>query len=130
MPSAIRKLDKAFSLYIRLRDARQFGYKAFRCIACGQVKPFTKADCGHYYSRRNMATRFDEDNCHAECSHCNRFDASHLIGYRDNLLNKIGRERFDALAARSHMIKKWSQWELEELAKHYAALARKMEMQR
>lgn len=66
----IVKLDKVFSLYIRLRDSRAFGYRGFKCISCGQIKPFAKADCGHYYSRKNMATRFDEDNCHSECSQC------------------------------------------------------------
>ncbi len=69
----INKLDKIFSLYIRLRDSKPFGYKAFKCISCGQIKPFAKADCGHYYSRSKMSTRYDEDNCHSECNFCNRF---------------------------------------------------------
>jgi hypothetical protein len=50
----INKLDKIFSLYIRLRDSKPFGYKAFKCISCGQIKPFAKADCGHYYSLQNV----------------------------------------------------------------------------
>lgn len=125
--SLITKLDRVFSLYIRLRDSRQFAYKGFRCISCGQVKPFAKADCGHYYSRKNMATRFDEDNCNSECSFCNRFDASHLIGYRENLIKKIGQQRFDLLRVKSNQTKKWSAFELEELIKYYTALVAKME---
>ena len=64
-PDLKAKLDKEFSLFIRLRDAMPNGY--FRCISCGQIKPFGQADCGHYFSRTHLATRFDENNCHAEC---------------------------------------------------------------
>lgn len=126
----IVKLDKVFSLYIRLRDSKAFGYRGFRCISCGQIKPFEKADCGHYYSRKNMATRFDEDNCHAECSYCNRFDASHLIGYRENLSKKIGQQRLDLLRIKSNQTKKWSAFELEELIKYYTAIVAKMESEK
>ena len=74
-PDLIKKLDKVLSQYIRLRDSKAFGFKAFICISCGQVKPYEKADCGHYWSRKHMATRFSELNCHAECSHCLTPDA-------------------------------------------------------
>lgn len=66
----IRKLDEVFSMYIRLRDSQAFGYRAFRCISCGQVKPFDQMDCGHFIGRTHMATRFDEENCHGECRNC------------------------------------------------------------
>jgi len=36
-PDLKAKLDKEFSLFIRLRDAMPNGY--FRCISCGQIKP-------------------------------------------------------------------------------------------
>ena len=63
-PDLKAKLDKEFSLFIRLRDCMPNGF--FRCISCGQIKPFGQADCGHYFSRTHLATRFDENNCHAE----------------------------------------------------------------
>ncbi len=124
LPALERKLDKVFSRYIRLRDAMPGG--VFRCISCGMTKPVAKADCGHFHSRRHMATRYDEDNCHAECSYCNRFSADHLIGYRQNLIRKIGQQRFDLLAVRAHGTKKWSHFELEQLAKYYKALGDKL----
>lgn len=126
----IVKLDKVFSLYIRLRDSKPFGYKAFKCISCGKIKPFSKADCGHYYSRAKMSTRFDEENCNSECSHCNRFSADHLDGYRDNLIAKIGQQRFDLLRVRANQTKKWSVFELQELIKYYTALVQKMESEK
>ena len=71
----VNKLDKVFSLYIRKRDAMPYGGRYFKCISCGRVLPFEQADCGHFWSRRHMATRFDEDNCNSECSHCLTPDA-------------------------------------------------------
>lgn len=72
-PNLVAKLDKVFSRYIRLRDCMPNGY--FVCISCGQIKPISKGDCGHFFSRTHMATRFDEDNCNCECSHCLTPDA-------------------------------------------------------
>ena len=126
LSSLIKKLDKEFSLFIRLRDSKAFGFKAFKCISCGQIKPFEKADCGHYYSRVKMSTRFDEDNAHAECSACNRYRADHLDGYRENLIKKIGQPRFDVLRYRSNQTKKWSAFELESLIKYYKEQNKKL----
>lgn len=123
-PDLIAKLDKVFSRYIRLRDTMPNGY--FRCISCGQIKPYKQADCGHYHSRRHMATRFDEDNAHAECRACNRFSADHLIQYEKNLITKIGRQRFDKLAWKAGQAKKWADFELIELTKYYKNLGDKL----
>lgn len=72
-PNLVKKLDKVFSAYIRLRDVMPSGY--FKCISCNQIKPFEQADCGHFFSRKNMSVRFDEDDCHAECRFCLTPDA-------------------------------------------------------
>ena len=122
------KLDKVFSEYIRMRDVMPNGL--FRCISCGKIKPYSQADCGHYHSRNHMATRFDEDNCHAECRGCNRFSADHLIGYRENLIQKIGEQRFELLSWKAHQTKKWSDFELQELIKYYKALRDKLKKEK
>lgn len=115
----IKKLDRIFSEFIRLRDTMPNGM--FRCISCGKIKPYSQADCGHYHSRTHMSTRFDEDNANAECRSCNRFCADHLVGYRKNLIAKIGEHRYNVLEWRAHQTKKWSDFELKELIKHYQA---------
>lgn len=120
----VKKLDKVFSQYIRLRDA--FPNGMFRCVSCGQIKPFEQADAGHYHSRRHMSTRFDEENVSSECRFCNRFSADHLIGYRENLIKKIGMQRFQMLEVRAHGTKKWSCFELEQLIKYYSVLVKKL----
>ena len=41
-PNLVKKLDRIFSLYIRLRDVMANGY--VRCISCGQIKSFEDVD--------------------------------------------------------------------------------------
>lgn len=119
-PDLKAKLDKEFSLFIRLRDAMPGG--CFKCISCGQIKPFEQADCGHYFSRTHLSTRFDENNCHAECRHCNRFKADHLEGYRENLIEKIGQQKFILLKAKASGTSKMTDFEYNQLIKYYKAL--------
>ncbi len=107
-----KKLDKVFSAYIRLRDAMPNG--CFRCISCGQIKRFEQGDCGHYHSRTHMATRWEPDNCHMECRACNRASADHLIGYRRNLVEKIGLDRMARLEMMARSTKHWLDFELQE----------------
>jgi len=85
-PDLVDKLDRIFSLFIRYRDTMPNGY--FQCISCGKIKPFNKADCGHYINRQHMSTRFDEMNCNAQCSHCNRFMEGNIQDYRRRLVAK------------------------------------------
>ena len=148
----IDKLDQVFSLYIRMRDSREFGYRAFRCISCGNVKPFEQMDCGHFVSRNAMAIRWNEQNCNGECAMCNRFHGDHLLGYRKNLIIKLGtdaiqksafansleggkrlaiikrlgEERVEALEAQKHAMKKWDIEELQQMYMYYSALVLKM----
>lgn len=64
--------DKAwdqFSLFIRLRDSDANGI--IRCCTCGKMKHWKRMQAGHYMSRRNKATLFDERNVHGQCAGCN-----------------------------------------------------------
>lgn len=117
-PNLVKKLDRLFSLYIRLRDAMPNGY--VRCISCGKIKTFDDVDCGHFYSRTHMSTRFDEDNCNAECKFCNRFSADHLIAYQTNLIRKIGISRFEKLGLKAKSTCHWLDSELEDRIKYYS----------
>lgn len=125
-PDLKAKLDKVFSLYIRLRDSKPFNYRFFKCISCGEIKPFEQADCGHFHSRRHLSTRFDEDNAHAECRACNRFSADHLINYEKNLIAKIGQQKFDLLKVKAAGTSKMSDFEYGQLIKYYKALNKKL----
>lgn len=117
MMNLSEQLDREFSLYIRLRDTMPNGM--FRCISCGNIKPFSEADCGHFFSRKHGSTRWDEDNCHAQCIKCNRFLDGNLVNYKSNLIVKIGQERFYELEYRHHQARQWRKSEIKELLDFY-----------
>ena len=57
----VKKLDAIFSQYIRLKDADHNGNVT--CFTCGKVEHYKKGmQCGHFQSRKHLATRFDEEN--------------------------------------------------------------------
>ena len=114
------KLDKVFSEYIRLRDTSghsKDGY--FKCISCGQIKPYSQADCGHYIGRQHMATRYNEINCNAQCRACNRFEEGNKAGYRRSLVQKYGEIKILMLEAAQKSTVKISGCEYEAMIKHY-----------
>ena len=123
-PNLVKKLDKVFAIYIRLRDTMPSGY--CRCISCGRIKPYAEVDCGHFHSRIHMATRFDEDNCHGECHYCNRMSADHLIGYEKNLVKKIGQNKVNLLNVKAHSTKHWLDSKLEAMIEYYTREAKKL----
>ena len=71
LPKLIASLDHIFSVYIRLRDADKNGI--CRCITCGKPFPWKECDAGHFIPRDRKATRFNEQNVHAQCIFENRF---------------------------------------------------------
>ncbi len=122
IPALLSQCQFVFNTFIRLRDSE--GCNHFKCISCGQIKSIRFMDAGHYYNMGYFGgLRFDEDNVHGQCNHCNRFLGANLIEYRNNLLFKIGIERFKALETRAGVYKrtpmKWSRFDLEFKIKEY-----------
>lgn len=115
----LSRLDSVFSQYIRLRDSKEYDFKMFRCISCGCILPFEEMDCGHFIKRSNMATRFDEENCHGQCISCNRFRNGNTEKYRANLESLIGAERVEELIRKGRSIAKYSSNDLGEMVKLY-----------
>ena len=111
----LQKAQLVFNAWIRNRD------EGLPCISCGQSKPL---QAGHYYAvSTHSGLRFDEDNVHGECSGCNCFNESHLIGYGENLPHRIGQQRFFNLKQRAAGYKrnghKWGRSEVEEIIEKY-----------
>ena len=125
----VKKLDKVFSQYIRLRDSDANGY--CRCISCGRVHYWKDIQNGHYMSRRYLSTRFDEMNCNAQCVACNIFNQGNIQMYRQNLIKKIGEKNVDYLEYKAKGITKhYSVFELQELIKYYTILIKKFESEK
>lgn len=112
-----KKAQLIFNKYIRERD-RQGDW--FVCISCGKSKQVDEMDAGHYVPRGSSSfLRFSEFNVHGECTRCNRFDDFHLVGYRKNLIEKIGLKAVEDLEESRSKVKRWTKSELEEIIKRY-----------
>lgn len=108
----LKEAQKVFNAYIRKRDEGK------ECISCGQ--PPKKKNCGHFYSQGGHSNvRFDEDNCHLQCEHCNTYLSGNLLNYQIGIEKRIGAERLIELQAKAHLEKRWSVDELKELIKKY-----------
>lgn len=123
LPKLKSELQLLVNAYIRKRDENK------PCISCGLPKENKQA--GHYFATQGYdGLRFDPDNINGECPGCNCFDESHLIGYGDNLKERIGIERFEALKQRAAEYKRngyrWSRTELMEKISYYKQLIKEM----
>ena len=117
LPKLLKKAETVFNRYIRERDSED-GY--FTCISCGKVLPVSKMNAGHFAPvKSSSALRFNEYNVNGECQWSNGFDEFHLIGYRKNLINKIGLEMVEWLEDNARTTKKWTRTELEDIIKKY-----------
>jgi len=108
----VKATQIVFNKYIRLRDKNEL------CISCKQIPK--KGNAGHFYNANNhWNVRFDEDNVHLQCEHCNTFLSGNLINYRENLLKKIGAEQFNVLEGKSKVTRKFTKEELKKIIDIY-----------
>ena len=115
------KADKYFSEYIRLRDADSNGIAT--CCTCGARDHWRQMDAGHFITRDRLATRYHEQNCHAQCRLCNRFQGGHQYKHAKHVEDKYGREVPDEILELSQQTTKWNQTDFELCAERYREAA-------
>lgn len=94
----LREAQTAFNAYIRERD-RLAGYA---CISSGRPLDWNgnAVDAGHFRSVGAAPhLRFDENNCHAQSKHDNRYLSGNVAEYRLGLIQRIGLAAVEALEA-------------------------------
>ena len=94
----LREAQAAFNAYIRERD-RLAGYA---CISSGRPLDWNgnAVDAGHYRSTGAAPhLRFDENNCHAQSKHDNRYLSGNVAEYRLGLIQRIGLAAVETLEA-------------------------------
>ena len=67
----VKRLDTVFSEYIRKKNADSKGYVT--CITSGRKFHYSEVDAGHFISRKEMSTRWHEDNVHPQSRYDNRY---------------------------------------------------------
>ena len=110
----VRKLDHLVSQLVIARDGK--------CIVCGTTQNLT---CGHLFSRVAYSTRWDLDNCYAQCLSCNlkhEYDPYPMMTAVELLKDEV---TWPEMKAKKHFIEnlhrkyvtphKYKTYELEEL---------------
>lgn len=116
----INKLDSIFSEFIRLRDSDHQGI--CKCITCGDFKHWTQMDAGHFVTRDNHATRWEEENVNAQCQHCNRFKGGKQYEHGLAIDKKHKQPGLaNKLVIKSKSVCNWTDQELETMYKYYKA---------
>lgn len=113
----MKKAQQKFNEYIRKRDEMK------PCISCGTTKD-VKFDAGHYVPcGRSAALRFNELNCHKQCSsNCNVHLSGNLIEYRKALIALYGQEKVEWLEGVHEM----PNYRLDDYKQIYAMYAQKL----
>lgn len=115
-----KDLWKTFSEWIRRRDAYRFsGGDIVKCITCKHVEHWKKFDCGHFVSRRHKATKYSENNNHAQCKGCNGFGAGQQYKYSIALDKMYGNGTAAKIELKSRTTLKWGKFEFKMLDNQY-----------
>jgi len=114
------KLVKRLDALVKEEVKRRVGYK---CQKCG--KQYKKGDknltWSHYWSIARKGTRWDFDNidalcwfwCHAKWEHEKQGE------YKDYMLKKLGKKKYDLLEIKAHAVTKFSRSDLKVLIDLY-----------
>ena len=108
----MKKAQAAFNAYIRARDENE------PCISC-QRHHQGQYHAGHYRTTGACPElRFEELNCHKQCSACNNHLSGNIVEYRINLIKKIGLDKVEWLEGK-HEPKRYAAEDLLQIERHY-----------
>lgn len=119
LPELKREAQTVFNRYIRERD------RGLPCISCGKPDLGNDSfhggrDCGHWRGVGSAPQlRYDEQNAHAQCVHCNQYLAGNVVSYRLGLIERIGIEAVERLE-QDNKPRKWTREELIFIKQTYS----------
>tara|TARA_B100001094_G_scaffold238895_1_gene234379 strand:+ start:1419 stop:1820 length:402 start_codon:yes stop_codon:yes gene_type:complete len=111
-----KELDKWFSLYIRIRHSENGNNQ---CCTCGKIDNWRNLQCGHFVSRRYLATRFHELNCFPQCVSCNIFKNGEQWKFGHFIDKNLGEGVSQELVILGHSIIKITRADYEEKITYY-----------
>lgn len=108
-----------FNRFIRFRDHN------LPCISCGRHHS-GQYHAGHYRTvGGNPELRFEEFNCHKQCSVCNNHKSGNIVEYRINLAKRISGYSLTWLEG-PHDAKKYTIEQLKEIRAEYRIKANEL----
>ena len=123
-----KELDKIFSVFIRLRSADDNGNN--QCCTCGTIDNWKKLQCGHFVSRKYLATRFHELNCFPQCVSCNIFRYGEQWKFGHFIDNNLGEGISQELVILGHSTIKISRDDYEEKITYYKSAVEKLKKEK
>ena len=93
LKSIKNKADRVFSEYIRRLKADNSGMGI--CVTCGKIAYWKELQCGHYFPRNRLGTRFHDDNANLQCQVCNIFKRGNYTAYAAFMYNKYGKQKME-----------------------------------
>ncbi len=95
---AMRRADKWFSWYIRLKYSFEQGGELFcKCYTCGRIHGIKDIELGHFQRRGYLTTRYDENNGRPQCTYCNRYHSGEPEKFELKLIKDVGQKEVDRL---------------------------------
>lgn len=110
----VKKLDAAFSRYIRALEGKRTGH----CFFC----PRPIEDCFHIITRSKYAVRWDPRNAVGSCKRDNFINEQNPHPYILKYICSFGLDEYDLLLRDSNKIAKFENYQLQEKAAQFAQL--------
>ena len=108
----VKELDAVFSKYIRYSKAVN---GMCTCFTCDRVYEVKKIQCGHFMSRKNYSTRWEENNVAPQCYGCNVMQQ----GKQFEFGLRLGKELSEQMYLKSKETVKFADFELQEKIDYY-----------
>ena len=109
----LRVAQQLFNAFIRNRDKNK------GCISCGATLS-GKFDAGHFYSVGSYPNlRFNENNVHGQCVHCNQHKGGNLHEYRIRIVERIGDAALFELGETRNEYHKFTKEEIQSIIDKY-----------
>lgn len=124
LSTLIKKADDVVSLFVRLNAADDNG--TVSCISCGCRLWYLDADCCHFISRQNMATRFLLLNLAPGCQECNRYNPVFHLNTWEAKLGDTAHE----LRVYGKSLMKWTRVDLTGLIEEYSNKVKQLKQQK
>lgn len=122
--AAMRRADKYFSMFVRLRDSDENGTGA--CACCGKLVYWRNGHAGHFVLRGRHSTRFDERNVNLSCVRCNLFLSGNTWEHGQYIDALHGKGTALKLKRKGEEIHKFTRDQLDIIAYKYRTLAEEM----
>ena len=111
--TVIERLDRTVSRIVRIGNADSRGFCT--CYTCGRKLPWSEMDCGHFFKRGHINTRFDLMNVVPQCRVCNRVLNGNYKVFEKKMRKDLTEQEYASLERRAYCSNKPSTMELKIL---------------